>query len=72
MNNYEKIKNIIGVRMKEARARLGYSQDKLSEESGISRTYIIQLEGGKSNKPSVWVMLSLAEALDQDIYFFLT
>jgi DNA-binding XRE family transcriptional regulator len=66
------IKNIIGIRMKEARARLGYSQDKLANESGISRTNKIQLEGAKSNKPSVWVMLRLAEALDQDIYFFLT
>lgn len=69
---YMETKNIISIRMKEARARLGYSQDKLSEESGISRTYIIQLEGGRSNKPSVWIMYRLAEALDQDIYFFLT
>lgn len=68
MNNAE----ILTLRMKEARKRLGYSQEKLKEESGISRTYIIQLEGGKVPRPSVWTMLKISEALDQDIYFFLT
>lgn len=68
MNNAE----TIALRIKEARKRLGYSQEKLKEESGLSRTYIIQLEGAKVSRPSVWTMLKLAEALDQDIYFFLT
>lgn len=44
-----KITEKIGLRIKELRIELGYSQQELSYRSNIDRTYITQVENGKRN-----------------------
>ena len=39
--------SIIGKRLKEARKRKGFTQDSLSEEMGVSITYLSKVETGK-------------------------
>ena len=44
-----KITEKIGLRIKELRIELSYSQQELSYRSDIDRTYITQVENGKRN-----------------------
>ncbi len=53
-------------RMKEYRARLGLTQEKLAEIVGVRRETIIFLEKGKYN-PSLRLAHSIARALATDI-----
>ena len=53
-------------RMKEYRARLGLTQEKLAEIVGVRRETIIYLEKGKYN-PSLKLAHSIARALEADI-----
>ncbi len=53
-------------RMKEYRARLGLTQEKLAEIVGVRRETIIFLEKGKYN-PSLRLAYSIARALATDI-----
>lgn len=41
----------------------GWSQQKLSEKSGVSQTYISELEADKKH-PTVFIVQKLASALD--------
>ena len=43
------ISNIIGVRLKQHRKRLGLTQEEFAEKCGLHTTYIGQLERGKKN-----------------------
>ena len=43
------IAKIIGQRIRNNRTKLGLSQEKLSYESGLERTYITSIEQGKRN-----------------------
>ncbi len=59
-------------RMKEYRARLGMTQEKLAEMVGVRRETIIFLEKGKYN-PSLKLAYSVARALGthiEDIFVF--
>jgi putative transcriptional regulator len=59
-------------RMKEYRARLGLTQEKLAEIVGVRRETIIFLEKGKYN-PSLKLAHSIAHALGagiEDIFIF--
>ena len=53
-------------RMKEYRARLGLTQEKLAEMVGVRRETIIFLEKGKYN-PSLKLAHGIARALDAGI-----
>jgi putative transcriptional regulator len=58
--------------MKEYRARLGMTQEKLAEIAGVRRETIIFLEKGKYN-PSLKLAFSIAQALGthiEDIFVF--
>lgn len=39
----------VGKRIKELRAELGFSQEKLALKAGIDRTYLAGIETGKRN-----------------------
>ncbi|MFC1968504.1 helix-turn-helix transcriptional regulator [Chloroflexota bacterium] len=53
-------------RMKEYRARLGLTQEKLAEIAGVRRETIIYLEKGKYN-PSLKLASTIARALEASI-----
>ena len=53
-------------RMKEYRARLGLTQEKLAEIAGVRRETIIFLEKGKYN-PSLKLAFNIARALGASI-----
>jgi transcriptional regulator with XRE-family HTH domain len=47
----------------KVRKQKGMSQDKLSEVSGVSRSYICELELGKYNNPTADVLCKISKAL---------
>jgi SOS-response transcriptional repressor LexA len=56
-----------GDRLKELREQSGLSQNRLADNSGISREYINQVESGKRKaKPSMETVIALSEALGVD------
>lgn len=50
----------------EERARLGWSQQRLADELGVSRQTVISLEKGRHD-PSLALAFRLAAAFDQPI-----
>lgn len=56
----------IGQFVRERRARLGWTQERLSEETGISRARIAQIEGGRVALPGADFRRRLAAALGVD------
>lgn len=54
---------LLGKRINELRAARKFSQERLSELSGISARHISELERGKSN-PSYQVLMQVAESLE--------
>jgi transcriptional regulator with XRE-family HTH domain len=40
---------VFGLALREARDRLGYSQERLALEAGINRTYVSDIERGARN-----------------------
>lgn len=52
----------LGQRVREARVAKGWSQEALSEQSGVSRRMIINIEQGEAN-PSIAILLKLAYSL---------
>ncbi len=57
------LQNVLGANVRHIRERKGWSQDLLSEVSGLHRTYISGIERGVRN-PTVSIIERLAEALD--------
>ena len=56
--------------IKERREELGMSQKDLAEKVGISKSFLCDIEQGRS-KPSIDTAVKLADALDiSDIKFF--
>jgi len=55
--------NAFGQALRHFRARQNISQERLSQESGLDRSYISLLERGL-RQPSLTTLLQLAEALD--------
>jgi len=53
-------------RIKEFRAKLGWTQEKLAQEVGVSRETISYLEKGKYN-PSLKLAFCIAQALNSTI-----
>jgi transcriptional regulator with XRE-family HTH domain len=58
-----KIQQILGLNIKQVRDQKSWSQDKLSEVSGLHRTYISGIERGVRN-PTVDIVQQIAEAFD--------
>lgn len=56
------IENAFGVAVREERTRLGMSQEQLSFESGLDRSFISQVECGHK-QPSLVTIFQLAKAL---------
>lgn len=59
---------IVNKQVKEARKKAGFTQVELSENIGISRSYLAGVEAGRYN-PSVKVLISIAEACRVDLNF---
>lgn len=53
----------LGNNVRRIRESKGWSQDKLSEESGLHRTYISGIERGVRN-PTIEIVQEIALALD--------
>jgi transcriptional regulator with XRE-family HTH domain len=60
------IQLLFGQNVRLAREKKGWSQDRLSEESGLHRTYISGIERGVRN-PTIEIVQQIAVALDVDI-----
>lgn len=61
-----KVVRALALRLKQLREERGWSQEKLSEESEIHRTFIAGVEVGKRN-PSLATLARLADALGVEI-----
>ncbi|MCL2644579.1 MAG: helix-turn-helix transcriptional regulator [Betaproteobacteria bacterium] len=57
------IQHRLGVNVRLLRESKGWSQERLSEESGLHRTYISGIERGVRN-PTISIVEQIAEALD--------
>ncbi|MBK9495483.1 MAG: helix-turn-helix transcriptional regulator [Xanthomonadales bacterium] len=60
------IQLLFGQNVRLVREKKGWSQDRLSEESGLHRTYISGIERGVRN-PTIEIVQKIAVALDVDI-----
>ena len=56
------IQRLLGINIRRVREAMGWSQDKLSEESGLHRTYISGIERGVRN-PTIAIVQQVALAL---------
>jgi len=54
-------------KIKTLRSMKNLTQSRLAIESGVSQSYINELERGKKNNPSVVVLVKLAKALGVSI-----
>ncbi|EDK34024.1 helix-turn-helix domain-containing protein [Clostridium kluyveri] len=53
--------------LKKIREIKGITKYRLSKKSGISQSYICEIESGKYTNPSIDIVLKLAEALEISI-----
>jgi len=61
---------IIGLRIKEARQRLNYSQEDLAKKTSISRASISNIELGR-HQPPLHVLYDIASKLNFDLQLLL-
>jgi len=61
-----KIQQILGNNIKLIREQKGWSQDKLSEVSGLHRTYISGIERGVRN-PTIDIVKQISQAFEVHI-----
>lgn len=54
----------MGYKIKEVREACGYTQEELSEKSGISRTTISNLENGTARTTTTKTLIQLAQAMN--------
>lgn len=62
----EQTKNRIIDQYIEIRRKKGLSQEKIAQITGIARTNIVRIEG-KTNVPTIDVLVKLANALDMEL-----
>lgn len=60
------IQHLLGANIRRVREAMGWSQDKLSEISGLHRTYISGIERGVRN-PTISIVQQVALALGVSI-----
>lgn len=65
-NEVEKIRQKIGIKIKLERTKRGWSQEKLAEESSLSKTYINAVERGTSS-PSADTLIKIANAFEMEL-----
>jgi transcriptional regulator with XRE-family HTH domain len=53
----------LGTNLREARERLGLTQEQVAERSGVHATEVSRIEGGKRD-PQVSTLLRLAKAVE--------
>jgi len=63
------IKMLIGVNIREQRLKNGLSQNDLAFHSELDRSYISDIELGKSN-PTIITLHKISNALEIDIVLF--
>lgn len=61
-------KKVIGEKIKESRIKEGLTQIELSRKTGLSRSYISDIENGRY-LPSVLTLLTVANELKIDLNF---
>jgi len=61
----------LGSKIKELRKSKGYSFDKLARLAGTSKSYIWNLETGKSVKPSARKLLKISNSLGVTVDFLI-
>ena len=59
--------NTIGKNIKKLRNKLGLSQEKFAQKSGVKYTTLTKIESSVIKKPSVMVMDQIAKALGVSI-----
>lgn len=57
----------IAHRVRNGREGLGWSLEDLARQASVSKSYLWQLESGRSANPSMDVLIRIAEALDTTI-----
>jgi transcriptional regulator with XRE-family HTH domain len=60
------VRLLFGKNVKKVREQKGWSQDRLSEETGLHRTYISGIERGVRN-PTIEIVQQLSTALSVEI-----
>lgn len=60
---FEDVRGVVAVRLKELRLARGLSQEELADKAGCHRTYVGMLER-RSGNPSLRILTELAAALD--------
>jgi transcriptional regulator with XRE-family HTH domain len=58
------VARVNGRRLKELRERMGYTQQELAHEVGMTLGTISKLETGKNNNPELQSLAVIAKALD--------
>jgi transcriptional regulator with XRE-family HTH domain len=61
----------IGARIKARRLELGLKQEELADRAGASKSFISEVEGGRSVAGGI-VYLNIAKALDLNVHYLLT
>jgi transcriptional regulator with XRE-family HTH domain len=56
----------LGIRIRERRKLLGFSQEKFAQHTGIDRSYMGAIERGQRNV-TFWLLCDLASALSCDL-----
>ena len=57
----------IGNNIKKYRGKLGLTQEDLVKKSGVKYTTLSKIESGVSQKPTVYIIAKIAEALNVPI-----
>ena len=57
------IQDILARNLRQARTRVGISQEELADRAGIDRTYVSGIERGRRN-PTIGIVARLAAELD--------
>lgn len=61
----------LGQKLKELRTKKRLTLDQLADQSGLSKSYIWELENRESQRPSAEKLASLADVLGVSINYFL-
>lgn len=67
----EKLQQILAKNLRQARARVGISQEDLAGKASVDRTYVSGIERGLRN-PTILILVRFAEALKTDVVSLLT
>lgn len=62
------IKKVIGEKIKESRLKKGWTQEKLADETQLSRTYISDIENARYI-PSISTLVNIASHLNINLDF---